>query len=374
MVVTISTGVQGQEELNTAYLTQQLLTAPGKPNTIAPEVDGKEILIGWTDAKFDGGSRISGYTVQINGSQICYEDPQLEEPVEGCAYFPTPQPIVFQGSYATTYEVSVAAVNDIGIGAFISDVVTTIDDPTPPAIGGYAYPGPILKKFTPSTVSTGQIVTVLGDRLDLITAMEIGGKAVEFVLENSTTLRLKVPFDLADAIYDVVVSSSYGKLTVQDALRVMGAPLNEDLIKNPTDDTTEPEISEPGENPEEVDTDRDGQNNNVDSDIDGDGIPNGLDNDLDGDGINNGKDPNPSIPNAPEDELDNERPTNGEEPQPEISQPESPNSEVANTIEQQFKSLAPVSVLLLILIVAALLLWRRARAKSGVGDDNTLVD
>jgi hypothetical protein len=199
----------------------------------------------------------------------------------------------------------------------VTTSLTTIDDPTPPALGNTPYPGPILAGFAPRTAATGQIIAVTGERLDLIDRMFIGNKPVEYTALSSTQLRLKVPAGLEDSVYDVVVYSSFGILTVQDALRVMGTPVNEDLSPSPvgpgsgseTDSDSNTDVGKPAD---QVDTDRDGQNNAIDPDINGDGIPNALDPDIDGDGIPNELDPNPIVPNDPEDELTEPRPQPGD--------------------------------------------------------------
>jgi len=270
-------------------------------------------------------------------------------------------------SAGSTYEIAVFACNSEGAS---EPAILTHSFPAPPQQGGYVYPGPILTKFTPSTAATGEVVVIRGDRLNLIDAIQIGGIPAEFVIDNATTVRIKVPYGLEDGVYDVVVNSSFGRLTVQGALTVMGAPVNEDL--NPA----EPEQGEnldqdEGKSPDEVDTDRDGQNNDVDTDVDGDGIPNGLDNDLDGDGINNGKDPNPVIPNAPEDELQDDRPINGDKP---VENEESEDSPIPgidgdSPILPKNQPTLPFSAILILLALGGFLAWRQARTKAAVGQD-----
>jgi hypothetical protein len=283
-VVTISSSLQSAEVLNTAYISQQLVIAPSAPNTINAEAQGPDMLIGWTGSRFDGGSRILDYVVTVNGEELCVET--------------TPAACVFEGwEYSTTYEVAVAARNEIGLSRTAVTSLTTIDDPTPPATN-YQYPGPILAKFTPSSVAAGQVVTVTGLRLNMVERMLIGGKEVEFVVYGADRLAFKVPFDLADGNYNVVVFSEYGELTVQDAIRIAGAPVNEDLPDQPVN----PQVpGTPG------DLDGDGIPDNVDADIDGDGRPNGVDPDIDGDGIPNEYDPNPVVPSDPEDALEEPR-------------------------------------------------------------------
>lgn len=67
-----------------------------------------------------------------------------------------------------------------------------------------------------------------------------------------------------------------------------------------------------------IDTDGDGQSNDIDSDIDGDEIVNGLDDDIDGDGIPNMSDTDPAATNC------------GQDAEPPLIQPEPENTESQN--------------------------------------------
>ena len=298
-IVTISTGLQTEEMLNTTIMSQQLISAPSAPNTVDAQTLETDLLVGWTASKFDGGSRIQDYVVSVNGEELCVRD--------------TPGTCVLEDwAFSTTYEVTVAARNEIGLSTLTTTSITTIDDPTPPVVD-YQYPGPLLAKLTPSTAAQGKVVTVTGARLDMVERLLIGGIEAEFVIYSGSKLAFKVPFGLKDGLYSVVVFSEFGELTVQDALRVMGAPVNETLEDKPTD-------SRPGD---EQDTDGDGIPNEVDGDIDGDGTPNGLDSDIDGDNLPNVVDPDPTVPNDEDEALDEPRPTNGERPETDSSGTES---------------------------------------------------
>jgi hypothetical protein len=336
-VVTISSSLQSAEVLNTAYISQQLVIAPGAPNTINAELQNEDILIGWTASRFDGGSRILGYQVFVDGE--CVQAVPVAGSTAPCREF-APDEATFALSdwdYSTTYEISVAALNEIGLSAATVTSITTIEDPTPP-VTNYQYPGPILAKFTPSSVATGQVVTVTGLRLNMVERMLIGGKEVEFVIYGADRLALKVPFGLADGLYSVIVFSEFGALTVQDAIRIAGAPVNEDLQDLPALPVAPVVPGTPG------DTDGDGIPDNVDADIDGDGIPNGLDPDIDGDGIPNEFDPNPVVPNNPEDAL--------EEPRDEVGAG-SDTEEPAVPVSQEIGSMLWLLVLALLLSFGA---------------------
>ena len=301
------------------------------------------MLVGWTASKFDGGSQIQGYVVFVNGEEL-----------EGC------EPKTASGGscvmekwqYSTSYEVEVAAYNEIGLSVFATDLLTTIDDPTPPS-AMYQYPGPIFETVNPSTAPTGKVVLVTGQRLDLITRMWIGGLETEFSAHSSGRLSFKVPFGLADATYDIVVESSFGRLTIQNALRVMGAPVNETLKELPAEDSA---AAAPGDQlPIE-------QN----PDIDGDGVPNGLDPDIDGDGIPNELDPNPLVPNDPSEALDQPRPTNGDRPESNIVGDDS--TEVAAQGAPDNSNLIGIALVLLVTALAGGFVIRRRLVVGGRGN------
>ena len=295
MVVTVSEGNPTPEELNTTFLTQQLLTAPAAPNTLNAEEQGEDIVVGWTASKFDGGSQISSYLLFVDGECV------KSEPAEGqpageaeCVEFSPGETFfsISEWNYSTTYEFEVAAQNEIGLGRTTSFSLTTSADPNP-VTGMYQYPGPLLNQFSLRTAAPGQIVTITGDRLNLVQRLLLGEVEAEFTLNAANQLSFRVPFEMAEGMYDINVFSEFGRLTVQQILRVMGDPVNEDL---PTDQVDQPGVGEGEKLPIDLNPD-----------IDGDGRPNGLDPDIDGDGIPNEYDPNPIVPNNPEDALDEPR-------------------------------------------------------------------
>jgi hypothetical protein len=294
-VVTLSSGNPTSEDLNTTFLNQQLLTAPAAPNTLSAEEQGEDIVVGWTASKFDGGSQIASYLLFVDGECVKAE-PAQGQPASSaaCREFSPSQTFfsISEWSYSTTYEFEVAAQNEIGIGRTTSFSLTTGADPNPPT-GIYLYPGPLLQQFSLKTAAPGQIVTITGERLNLVQRLLLGEVEAEFTLNAANQLSFRVPFEMADGMYDINVFSDFGRLTVQQTLRVMGNPVNEDL---PTEQVDQPGVPEGEKLPLDLNPD-----------IDGDGRPNGLDPDIDGDGIPNEYDPNPLVPNDPSEALEQPR-------------------------------------------------------------------
>jgi hypothetical protein len=241
-----------------------------------------QYIITWQPSSFDGGARIVEYRIEVNGENIC-EDTQVT--AGACGYE--------DWSFSTDYEITAVAINEIGLESVAATkVFTTMADPNPPT-GIYLYPGPLLQQFSLKTAAPGQIVTITGERLNLVQRLLLGDVEAEFTLNAANQLSFRVPFEMADGMYDINVFSDFGRLTVQQTLRVMGNPVNEDL---PTEQVDQPGVPETEKLPVDLNPD-----------IDGDGRPNGLDPDIDGDGIANEYDPNPLVTNDPSEALEQPR-------------------------------------------------------------------
>lgn len=88
------------------------------------------------------------------------------------------------------------------------------------------YNGPILQSPSfATTIPAGGKVTIPGSNLGGITSVEIAGVAVKVVVNSDGEVELTLPTGLAAGVYDLVVYSSYGRLTVQDAIKV-GPPIS----------------------------------------------------------------------------------------------------------------------------------------------------
>ena len=341
-------------DVNVASGMQRGLGVPGRPRNEVLEADSQKLRVAWSEPNSDGGSAVTHYMIRKAGDAAppCSVVDPSTAPSSGAVdedwNFSLNQPAALSYeqtslSAGSSYEIAIFACNGIGASA---PAILTHSIPTPPTIGNTPYPGPILASFAPRTAVTEQVITVSGERLNLIDSMFMGNKPVEYTVISANQLRMKVPAGLADSVYDVIVYSSYGILTAQDALRVMGTPVNEDLAPTPVDPGTDPD-SGSGENADadkpadQVDTDRDGQSNAVDPDINGDGTPNALDPDIDGDGIPNDVDPNPIVPNDSEDELSEPRPVPGDN-SPQVDEENSLDEAVSDAISSAANSLLPL--------------------------------
>jgi hypothetical protein len=111
----------------------------------------------------------------------------------------------------TSIEVSLSGGNGGGGGGGGGGPVVT---PAP-------YTGPVL---TPPagviTASAGGKVTIPGSRLGGITKVEIAGLDAQVVVTSEGSIEITVPRGLAPGVYDIVIVSDAGKLTIQDGLTV----------------------------------------------------------------------------------------------------------------------------------------------------------
>ena len=85
------------------------------------------------------------------------------------------------------------------------------------------YRGPMLEVPGPlSPVRAGSKLTLLGSNLAGISSLQIAGIEVEFEITGDE-ITFVVPRGLAAGVYDLVIVSDSGKLTIQGAIRVSGA-------------------------------------------------------------------------------------------------------------------------------------------------------
>lgn len=83
------------------------------------------------------------------------------------------------------------------------------------------YTGPIVNSPSLSgPVARGAKVALTGSNLSGVTKVEINGLDCAVSVNSSGELEITVPAGLAAGTYDLVVTSSSGKLTVQDGIRV----------------------------------------------------------------------------------------------------------------------------------------------------------
>ena len=81
------------------------------------------------------------------------------------------------------------------------------------------YVGPVAQ----SAAVSGSQARVTGSVLSGVTKVEINGMSVPFVIESDQVIVITLPEGLQPGTYDVVFTSSYGRLTVQDLLRIQSS-------------------------------------------------------------------------------------------------------------------------------------------------------
>ena len=106
------------------------------------------------------------------------------------------------------------------------------------AAGAYSasprpYVGPLVTNLSLYPVTSGSTATITakGSNLGVVTSATCDGKAVTIVSSSPGELVLLLP-ELTTGIKDLLMVSSYGRLTHQDAFKVMAAPVVDDTKVN----------------------------------------------------------------------------------------------------------------------------------------------
>lgn len=86
-----------------------------------------------------------------------------------------------------------------------------------------AYLGPILQTISPAAGPAGGIRSISGHTLATVKSATINGLDAPIQALTDTGFNLRVPCGLASGTYDLVVTSSFGNLKVQDAVVVEGS-------------------------------------------------------------------------------------------------------------------------------------------------------
>jgi hypothetical protein len=105
-------------------------------------------------------------------------------------------------------------------------VATSVPTPQTPVSGGGSggatYQGPVLDPITESAV-IGQQFVLTGSRLSTIKKIEIGGVEQFIVEATATSITISFSEETELGLADLVITSDFGLLTVQDAIRVLPA-------------------------------------------------------------------------------------------------------------------------------------------------------
>ncbi|WP_249883334.1 fibronectin type III domain-containing protein [Candidatus Aquiluna sp. UB-MaderosW2red] len=203
-VVTITSESQTEGEENTTVGMQQSLTTPSAPTRLQlVELEG-ELVLGWSEPVFNGGSSLLGYKVLVNGAEPADCPASADRLCEYTEVLP-----------GQTYEFAVSAENGLGFGQVATYSITI---PAPPQTNS-SFDGPMITKVTPNPARPGSTVKGIGVKLGTVTKIEIAGREMQFsATQDSITFIL--PANIADGVYDLVLHSSYGRLTIQEALTV----------------------------------------------------------------------------------------------------------------------------------------------------------
>jgi hypothetical protein len=69
------------------------------------------------------------------------------------------------------------------------------------------------------TGTSGENLTLVGDDLDTVTAVEVDTTPAEIVDQSQTSLEIELP-ELEPGLFDLTLTSGAGRLTLQDGLRI----------------------------------------------------------------------------------------------------------------------------------------------------------
>lgn len=115
---------------------------------------------------------------------------------------------------------------------YYSDGCYTAPAPSNPGSAGGSgaiYFGPIITSM-PSEVVVGELIEIEGRRLDSVATVSIAGALQEVVSKSATTLVVLLTASTTVGVADLILESSFGKLTVQQALNVLAAEPTHPLV------------------------------------------------------------------------------------------------------------------------------------------------
>ena len=118
---------------------------------------------------------------------------------------------VYDGTAYVTKEVTIT----------VSAASPPVSDPSPTPTPFRGYSGPVISG-APSAAA-GAEITLTGEKLETVTSAVVGGVEVRIVSALAKSLTLAIPSSMVAGTHDLVLQSSFGKLTVQGGLRVAAA-------------------------------------------------------------------------------------------------------------------------------------------------------
>lgn len=87
-----------------------------------------------------------------------------------------------------------------------------------PLVTASPYAGPLVYSVTDGSV--GEAVTVTGERLNMVTAVEVDGTQIDVATQNSSELSFVVPVGITPGTKDLTLVGSFGKLVAQQAFTI----------------------------------------------------------------------------------------------------------------------------------------------------------
>lgn len=168
------------------------------------------------------GNLISGYTITNTGGPVATYS--ISPTVSNGLSFDTTTGLLSGSPTAEASAVTytIQATNVAGsdsatfsITVFAPPVVTPISPPQ--------YEGPMVTSPR-QIVFAGDLVDLRGTKLDLLRDLLVGTLKAEIISSTETTLQFRMPSSIPVGIYDLRFESSYGHLTVMQAIEVVLSP------------------------------------------------------------------------------------------------------------------------------------------------------
>ena len=186
--------------------------------TVSLSSDGTRVAIGAEgNDNFAGGVRVYDWT---DGAWV-----QAGSDIDGKAEYDRSGSSVSLSSDGTRVAIG-APYND---GSFSNaghvrvHSMSTSSPGSAPAPAPAPYSGPIPTNYSDRTPSIGDEVIISGLRMNLVTSCTIDGVTAVMSNQSADSFTIVIPIGISSGLKDLVITSSAGTLTVQDALTVSAA-------------------------------------------------------------------------------------------------------------------------------------------------------
>jgi uncharacterized repeat protein (TIGR02543 family) len=160
-----------------------------------------------------GGSSVEGTTFTTSGTVVSAPIQPVRSGFEFSGWSQTPS------GTAVSFPFTPAGQSDITLYAiWTSNEVSNPESPAPAPV----YSGPIIRSGILEGVAGGQI-TVQGTKLDSVTNVSLNSIELEIKSIEPLSLIAAVPDLVAPGTYDLIFETSYGSLTVLNAVNIAAA-------------------------------------------------------------------------------------------------------------------------------------------------------